>query len=215
MSEDADERLMQPERFAAERRFAAEGTLSRHWRRTARMPPRLSAMVRYLPHPSGTPSPGAFDCCPHARQHVSQCQFREFLRHQRSSTEPGPSLVTGLAQIQHLGHLELLAINEGHLPDGLRAFLLSMKKLRSLFLTFTNSPEVTIKFAHVVRSLTMLTSLSFMAHCISFIIPPFDPITELQRLRELAVNHEVMWIENRTPRFLRMPYLTSLESASF
>ena len=126
-----------------------------------------------------------------------------------SPTEPGPSLATGLAQMRHLRHLELMASSERRLPDELPAILLSMKTLRSLSLSFANSPEATTEFMDVVRSLTMLTSLSIATRALAFVIPG-DPITELQRLRELVANPEVMWIADGTPRFPLLPHLTSL-----
>ena len=126
-----------------------------------------------------------------------------------SPTEPGPSLATGLAQMRHLRHLELRSYKERRLPDELPAVLLSMKTLRSLSITLTESPVVAIEFMDVVRSLTLLTALSFSAHSFLFVLP-VDPITELQRLRELTGNLEVLWIANRAPRFPLLPHLTSL-----
>ena len=59
----------------------------------------------------------------------------------------------------------------------------------------------------------MLTSLSIVVHAVLF-LKPGDPITELQLLRELAANPEVMWTADGTPRFPLTPHLTSLESQS-
>ena len=128
-----------------------------------------------------------------------------------SPTEPGePSLATGLAQMQHLRHLGLLALDERELPDRLRAVLLAMNTLRSLSLTFTESPDVATEFMEVVRSLTMLTALRFVIVDDWFNLP-FDPVTELRQLRQLTATPDVLWDENLSPRFPRLPHLTRLD----
>ena len=127
------------------------------------------------------------------------------------SLEPGePPLATSLAQMQQLRHLGLLALDEWQLPDGLWDVLLSMKTLRSLSLTFTESPEVAAEFMEVARSLTMLTSLSFVTLDDWFNLP-FDPVTELRQLRRLTATPDVLWDEKLSPRFPHLSHLTRLD----
>ena len=122
----------------------------------------------------------------------------------------GRSLATGLAQMQQLRHLGLLALDERELPDGLRVVLLAMNTLRSLSLTFTESPDVATEFMEVVRSLTMLTALRFLIVDDGFNLP-FDPVTELRQLRQLTATPDVLWHEKLSPRFPHLPHLTRLD----
>ena len=116
-----------------------------------------------------------------------------------------------LASLSHLGHLRLLLPPQDlQFPETVQRSLPSMSALRSLSLLI-GSRDVLHSFIPTLRCMTQLTSLE-VELCNDADIVDADPISELQRIKELKLSVSLLINKSGELLFPKVLHLTKLEA---
>ena len=116
-----------------------------------------------------------------------------------------------LASLSHLGHLRLLLPPQDlQFPETVQRSLPSMSALRSLSLLI-GSRDMLHSFIPTLRCMTQLTSLE-VELCNDADIVDADPISELQRIKELKLSISLLINKSGELLFPKVLHLTKLEA---
>ena len=115
------------------------------------------------------------------------------------------------ASLSHLSHLQLLLPPRNlQFPETVQSGLPSMSALLSLSLRI-GSRDVLHSFIPTLRRLTQLTSLE-VELCNATDVVDADPISELQRIKELKLSISLLINRSGELLFQKTPHLTKLEA---
>ena len=115
------------------------------------------------------------------------------------------------ASLSHLSHLQLLLPpRKLQFPETVQSGLPSMSALLSLSLRI-GSRDVLHSFIPTLRRLTQLTSLE-VELCNATDVVDADPISELQRIKELKLSISLLINRSGELLFQKTPHLTKLEA---